>query len=354
MKQKGFKSQALSVFFLFLGLFPTGSSAQDLSVQDVTCYPSSIQAGESVHCQAEIKNIGPSMVLAAQYGWFLSPDTNLSIEDVMISDIQNLNQILYQGDAVTVDIDLSVPPFNDQDSYSYLGVVLDPYSILYDPNPENNSNACQVQIINPPNLVFDTKGDNDLDVTSVTAAIQDNHLLVDLTFARPLDACYGFMALDLDQDPGTGLPDITVPGAEAFLSIVIHEYLSILELTTAVGTRDITSFQVDGNTLRCLIPMDLLGHDVSMDLLWAVDSSPGMSADLDRVPDIGVYSTSTREVVVRRPGNTSIDVIIQDTEADEPEFPDITLVETKVMGDQLWISLVFSHQVDNLGVMPGS
>ena len=69
---------------------------------------------------------------------------------------------------------------------------------------------------------------------------------------------------------------------------------------------------VDGNTLSYTVPLGLLGNDTAMDLFWVVDHMVGPTADFDRAPDVGVFATDTEAVVVRRPGDESIQVMVAD------------------------------------------
>lgn len=92
-------------FFLVFTSWKADASGQDLSVKSVTINVSSIQAGETVHGQAVIENLGPGTALTAQYGWFLSTDPALTSDDVWLGGVQTLNQILYQGESATVEAD---------------------------------------------------------------------------------------------------------------------------------------------------------------------------------------------------------------------------------------------------------
>ncbi len=354
-KAKPMKKGTISWLGLVILLVWSCSSAlaQDLYVQEVSVTPSSVQAGEVVHSQAVIKNLGPGTAYTAQYGWYISTDPEITNKDIALGQVQTLSQVLYPGNAVTVQADLAMPPFNDDSLPSYIGLRLDPEGLMPDTDPNNDWASAQLQISNPAGVHFDTLGDNELDISSVQSLIQGDSLITDITFASPPGSIYGFMALDLDQEPATGLSSLTVPGAEAFLDLVIHEYFSSLELTTASGTRQVGTFQLQGNTLSYTIPVSWLGQGQVMDVFWALDSSPGTSADLDRVPDLGAYATDTGQAVVRRPGNTSISVSIPDPIAGEQEFPDLSHMEAGVQGDQLRVSLRFDHQVENLSLQPG-
>ena len=76
----------------------------------------------------------------------------------------------------------------------------------------------------------------------------------------------------------------------------------------------------------------------------------------DRAPDTGAFATDTDTVVVRHPGDTSIDVDIADPVAgeSEPDFPNVKRLQAKVIGDQLHVILTYNHQVENQGAYPGS
>lgn len=333
--------------------------AQDLYVAWVTATPSSGQAGDSVTLQARIGNGGPGMALAIQLRWYLSVDNVITTEDMALGDVETLYDYLYEGQEITINRQVTLPPFEDAEAPSYLGIILDPYEFLTDGDRSNNTGAAAFTFTGEPpaHSFFDPFGDNYLDVTHVSAGVSGNNLEVAITFREPPPGTAGgFMAIDLDQDPTTGLDGLSLPGAEAVASFLYHEYHSSLSLLTACGTTELYTLSLDGNCLSYSIPLSLLGNNTSMDLFWAVDSNVGMTTDFDRAPDVGVFATDTDVVTVRRPGDTSIQVDLTDpvTGSNEPDFPNVKRLQAEVIGDQLQIVLTYNHQVENLGAYPGN
>ena len=343
------------LFFLKAGF----ANAQDIYVNSVTVTPSEGQAGDTVSLQAIIGNNGPGMALVIQLRWYLSTDDVITTEDMALGDVETLYDYLYEGDEITINRQVTLPPFEDAEAPSYLGLILDPYEFLTDGNRSNNTGAAAFTFTGgpPPHGFFDPPGDNYLDVTHVSACVSNGNLEVAITFHEPPPGTAGgFMAIDLDQDPTTGLNGLGLPGAEAVAGFLYHEYQSSLFLLTASGTTDLYTLSLNGNCLSYSIPVSLLGNDTSMDLFWAVDHSVGATTDFDRAPDVGVFATDTDIVTVRRPGDTSIQVDLADPVAgpNEPEFPNVKRLQAEVIGDQLRIVLTYNHQVENLGAYPGN
>jgi len=348
--------------FILTSLFLLGTGgvmAQDLYVAWVTATPSTGQAGNGVTLQARIGNNGPGMALVIQARWFLSTDSLITLEDMALGDIETLPDYLYAGQEITITKEVTLPPFQDAEPPSYPGLILDPYKFLSDPDSSNNTGTAAFTYTGGPlpHSFFDPPGDNFLDVTHVSAQVMSGNLEVAITFREPPPGTAGgFMTIDLDQDPTTGLDGLSLPGAEAVASFLYHEYQSSLSLRTASGTTMLYTLSLDGNRLSYSIPLSLLENDTSMDIFWAVDSAVGVTTDFDRAPDVGAFATDTNQVVVRRPGDTSINVDISDPVAGpgEPDFPNVKRLQAKVIGDQLQIILTYNHQVENIGAYPGS
>ncbi len=349
------------MIYLLAGLFLIiggSAGAQDLYVSSVTVTPAVGQAGDTATIRATIGNNGPGMALVIQLRWFLSADNLITMEDMALGDVETLYDILYEGQEITIDKEVVLPPFQDGDAPSYLGLMLDPYEFLSDGDRSNNTGATAFTYTGGPlsHSFFDPSGDNYLDVTHISAEISGNDLHVKITFREPPPGTAGgFMAIDLDQNPVTGLDGLSLPGAEAVAGLLYTQALSTLTLHTASGIHDLYTLNTDGNCLSYSIPLSLLNNDTDMDLFWAVDSSIGATSDFDRAPDVGGFATDTDMVIVRRPGDTSIQVDLSDpvTGDNEPDFPNVKRLQAEVVGDQLEIVLTYNHQVENLGAFPG-
>lgn len=350
-------SVTLTILFILGHGIITSALSQDLYVGQVTATPVSGNPGDQVTIQARIGNNGPGTAFAIQLQWFLSEDPSITPDDMALTPVETPSAILYQGQEITLSRQVTIPAFQDVSPPSYLGVIVDPYGLLPDDQRENNSGASPFTITGvPAHGFFDTTGDNYLDITHVSAWIDGANLNVAITFREPpADIINGFMAIDLDQDPTTRMPNSSMVGAEAIVNFLYQEYSPHLNLQTASGTTDLTTIGLDGNVLTYSIPLDLLGNPTSMDLYWAVNCTLQAATDFDRAPDIGVFATDSGNIVVRRPGNNAIHVDIADpvTGAGEPEFPNVRRMEVTVPGDQMEIVLTYDHQVENLQAYPG-
>ena len=337
--------------------FSAEASAQDLYVKWVTVTPNSGAAGDAVTVQARIGNNGPGMAIGVELQWYVSEDSVITAADFALGGYEALYDIIYAGTEITITRNFTMPPFNDPAAPSYIGLVLDPFEFLSDPNRANNTGAAAFTYTgNPPNSFFDPSGDNlIIDIVHVKAVAAGGNLNVAITFREPPTSIFsGLMAIDLDQDPATGAANLTIPGAEAVVDILYQEYAPALTLKTAAGQTALSTLALSGNTLTYSIPLSLLGNDTAMDLFWALDSTAGASADFDRAPDVGAFATDTNQVVVRRPGDATIQVDIQDptTGGSEPEFPNVSRLQAEVIGDQLQIVLTYTHSVEDLQGYP--
>ena len=83
------------------------------------------------------------------------------------------------------------------------------------------------------------------------------------------------MAIDLDQNPLTGLDNLNLPGAEAVAGFLYQEYQSSFYLLNASGTTDRFTLSLNDNQLSYSIPLSLLGNDTNMDLYWVLDNAVG-------------------------------------------------------------------------------
>ena len=116
------------LFFLKTGF----ANAQDIYVNSVTVTPSSGQAGDTVSLQATIGNNGPGMALVIQLRRYLSEDNVITTEDMALGDVETLYDYLYEGQEITINRQVALPPFEDAETPSYLGLILDPYEFLSD------------------------------------------------------------------------------------------------------------------------------------------------------------------------------------------------------------------------------
>ena len=353
------KRRLISLFWIWFFLIQADFVlAQDLYISWVTATPNTGQAEDSVTLQARIGNHGPGTALVIQVQWFLSADGSITTNDMALGDVETLSAYLYQGEEITITKEITAPPFQDLDPPSFLGLIIDPYEYLWDQDRSNNSGAADFTYTGgPPHSFSDPIGDNYLDVTHVKACISGENLEVTITFLQsPPATVSGIMAIDLDQNPLTGLDNLNLPGAEAVVGFLYHEYQSSFYLLTASGTTDLFTLSLNDNQLSYSIPLSLLENDTNMDLYWVVDNAVGAITTFDRAPDTGAFATDTDTVVVRHPGDTSIDIDIADpiAGASEPDFPNVKRLQAKVIGDQLHVILTYNHQVENLGAYPGS
>ena len=113
---------------------------------------------------------------------------------------------------------------------------------------------------------------------------------------------------------------------------------------------------MNGNTLTYSVPLALLNNDTAMDLFWAIDHAVGPTADFDRAPDVGAFATDTETVVVRRPGDATMQVSVADPSPDAggADFPDIQQLDAQVVGDQLHLTLTYAHIVDVMQLPSGN
>ena len=322
------------------------ASAQDLAVEWVTVTPSGGAVGDTVTLQARITNNGPGMVFSFQYKWVLSTDEQIAAADMVVGEIMTANVYLYAGDHTTVSKPITVPAFADPISPSYFGLMIYyPLFPPYDDDPANNTGSAAFTFTgDPPHSFYDTVGDNYLDAVHLTAAVSGGNLEVAVTFSQPPSSTVSIlMGIDLDQDPTTGV-NPSLPGTEAMLSLLYQTFYSDVTLENDSGSHTLAGAVLDGNTLSYSVPLSLLNNDTAIDLFWAIDHAVGPTADFDRAPDVGAYATDTETVIVRRPGDESIQVLVNDPE--ESEFPDIRQLEGRIVGDQLHLTLTYTHRVD--------
>lgn len=332
--------------------FLDSASAEDLAVEWVTVSPSQGEAGDTVNLEGRIANYGPGMVLAVQYRWYLSTDEQITTDDMALGPESTLSNILYAGSTVIVSQPVTVPAFPDPVAPSYFGLIVDPYEYAFDDNRGNNTGSAPFTFVaDPPHSFYDTVGDNDLDAVQLTAVIAGGNLEVALTFMQlPSSTISLLMGIDLDQDPSTSGVTTTLPGTEAMLSLIFESVTSdsVVCLENDSGRHTLADAVLNGNTLTYFIPLFLLNGDTAMDLFWAIDSSVGPTADFDRAPDLGAFATDTEAVVVRRPGDATIQIRVSDSAPGpgNPDFPDIRQLNAQVVGDQLHLNLTYTHSVD--------
>lgn len=201
-----------------------------------------------------------------------------------------------------------------------------------------------------PYSLSDPSGDHPLlDMVNIQALEEDGNLKVNVTFKAPPPTFFvGLMAIDLDQNPSTTAKDLTVAGAEGVVQFTYQEFSGAsLTLTTARGSQKLNNGIVDINTLSYEVPLNLLENDSSMDLFWAFSQVWGTF--FDRAPDVGVFAMDTGSAVVRKPGNNSIQVDIDDpTSSEELAFPNQERLQVKVVGDQLQLILTYAHSVEDI------
>ena len=323
------------------------SWAQDLAVDWVTAAPIEGAAGDSVTLQGRIVNNGPGTAFSIQYQWYLSADAQISTDDMALGDIITSNEYLYADEGTIVSDTITVPAFADPIAPSYFGLMIYYLFPPFDDDPENNTGSAAFTYTgDPPHGFYDTVGDNYLDAIYLSAEIVGTSLEVAVTFSQPPTSSVTLMmGIDLDQDPATTGENSTLPGSEAVLDLAYQELTpGVVTLKTDTGTFNLAGATVDGNTLSYTVPLGLIGNDAAMDLFWVVDHMVEPTADFDRAPDAGVYATDTEAVVVRRPGDESIQVMV--TDPAEGNFPDIRQLEGRVAGDQLQLTLTYAHSVD--------
>ncbi len=332
--------------------FPISAASQDLYADWVTVTPTEGQVGDNVTLQAHIGNNGPGTVFYIQVQWFLSDDSQITTDDMALGGIETFFNYLYKEDTVTITKEIVLPAFTDPAPPSYLGLIIDPAQGLSDDNRSNNAGSTAFTYTAPPPGFSDPAGDNYLDVTHIAVQATGGNLAVTITFREPPSSTVsGLMAIDLDQDPATGLVDSSLPGAEAIVGFLYQEFSKSLSLVTASGTIDLYTLSLNGNELFYTIPLSLLGNDSTLDTYWAIDHAVGPTTDFDRAPDVGAFAVDTDEVVIRRPGDTAINIHMDDPVfgVDEPDFPNVKRMQGRVVGDQLEIILTYDHQVENLG-----
>ena len=335
------------------GIFTAGfflpAAAQDLAVDWLTATPSTGQAGDTVTLEGRITNYGPGMALAVQYRWYLSTDAQITAEDMALGPEEVLPEILYDGGGTTVSKKVTVPAFPDPVAPSYFGLIVDPYEFASDPNRTNNAGSAAFTFTaDPPHGFYDTMGDNYLDAVHLSAAVNGGNLEVAVTFSQPPSSTVSLlMGIDLDQDPLTSSANTTLPGTEAMVSLVYEKLTadSVVSLVTGSGSFSLPDAVLAGNTLTYSVPLSLIGTDTAMDLFWAIDHAVGPTADFDRAPDVGVYATDAEAVVVRRPGDASIQVSVAEGPGGDV-FPDIRQLDAQVVGDQLHLTLTYAHSVE--------
>ena len=334
-------------------VFPLASQtfAEDLAVEWITVTPSEGEAGDPVSLQARITNLSGTAYFI-QYGWYLSMDIEITTDDMAVGEIITLYDSLYAGESITFSDSITLPAFSDPDAPSYFGLIIDPLNVSFDSNPNNNTGSASFTFTgDPPHSFADTVGDNYLDVTFISAAVSGDNLNIGITFASPPSSMANLiMGMDLDQNPLTTGSNTTLPGTEAMLSLAFEKLTSesVITLQTDTGTYDLPDAVLTGNTLSYSVPISLVGSDPAMDLFWAVDHAAGPTSDFDRAPDEGVFAVDLEAVVIRRPGDPTIQVSVTDPTAPqgEDEFPDIRQMDVQVAGDQLHLTLTFEHGVD--------
>ena len=329
--------------------FVLSAAAQDLVLEWATVEPSEGVAGDTATLMARIGNNGPGMALSIQYQWLLSPDEAITLDDCAVTPVLTFNGYLYAGQSDTISDVITIPSFLDPTAPSYFGIVLvDPLGLLYGNNPANDIGTTPFTFTgDPPHGFYDTVGDNYLDAVHVSAAIAGANLNVTVTFSEPVQTTVSLlMGIDLDQDPATTGNRTPLCGREAMLSLVYSDVASesVVTLVTDAGDTTLPDAVAEDNTLTYAVPLSLLGGDTAMDLSWAIDHVLGPTADFDRAPDVGAYATDTETVVVRRPGDETIQVRV--TDPVEGDYPDIQQMDGKVVGDQLQLSLTYAHGVD--------
>ena len=318
---------ALLASSVFMAGFFIPAAAQDLAVEWVTVTPSEGQAGDSVTLEGRIANYGPGMALAVQYRWYLSTDAQITVDDMALGPEGTLYEILYEGSGTIVSQPVTVPAFPDPTAPSYFGLIVDPYEFAFDPDRTNNAGSTAFTFTaDPPHGFYDTVGDNYLDAVHLSAAVDGGNLEVTVTFSQPpISTITLLMGIDLDQDPLTSGANTTLPGTEAMVSLVYEKLtaVSVVTLVTGSGSISLPDAVLVGNTLTYNVPLTLIGDDTAMDLFWTIDQAVGPTADFDRAPDTGAFATDTERVVVRRPGDATIQVSVADPSPDPggAEFP---------------------------------
>lgn len=142
-----------------------------------------------------------------------------------------------------------------------------------------------------PTLIEDPLGDTleDVDIVEVRARLTAQFLEVEFEFADPVNPANtgGYLSLDTDQDPTTGLPpsfgetgqDI---GVELELSLFLLESGVVELLDPAVGVGDPYPAEVDGTVVRTVIPAEALGSPGGIDVSGVVGNA---SAPTDWFPN---------------------------------------------------------------------
>jgi len=352
---------AAAVWGVLLSGIPHPAVAEDLAVDWVTATPDQGQAGDAVTLKGRIVNFGPGHNYALQYQWYLSADEEITTDDMALGSVGTLYNILYAGSGTTVTLAVTVPAFPDPISPSYFGLMIYyPLFPPFDDDPNNNTGSAAFTFTtDPPHGFYDTVGDNYLDAVHLSAVVTGGNLKVAVTFSRPPASTISLlMGIDLDQDPSTTGPNTTLAGTEAMVSLVYEKLTaeSVVNLVNDDGSYTLADALLAGNTLTYFIPPALLGNDPAMDLFWAIDHAVGPTADFDRAPDVGAFSTDTEAVGVRRPGDATIQAVVADQSPDpgEADFPDIQQLEARVVGDQLQLTLTYAHSVDVTNLPLGS
>ena len=86
----------------------------------------------------------------------MSPeDSVITAADFALGGYEALYDIIYAGTEITITRNFTMPPFNDSAAPSYIGLVLDPFELLSDPNRTNNTGAAAFTYTgNPPQLLL--------------------------------------------------------------------------------------------------------------------------------------------------------------------------------------------------------
>ncbi len=341
------------IWVSLLAFLPCRVLAADLAVDWVTVAPTEGEAGDAVTLQAKIVNNGPDTAYSIQVQWYLSADELISTDDMAVGSVMTLNEYLYAGDSTIVTDPITVPAFADPMAPSYFGLMIYyPLFPPYDDDPDNNTGSAAFTFIgDPPHSFYDTVGDNYLDAVHLSATVSNGNLAVAITFSEPPASTISLlMGIDLDQDSVTTGLNTTMPGTEAMLSLVYENLTaeSVVSMENETGSHTLAGAVLNGNTLTYSVPLSLLNNDSAMDLFWAIDHAVGPTADFDRAPDVGAYSTDSEAVVVRLPGDATIQVSVADPSPDPggADFPDIQQLDARVVGDQLHLALTYAHSVD--------
>jgi hypothetical protein len=341
----------VTICLLFSGLppFENTAAAQDLAVEWANVDPSEGLAGDTVTLQASIKNNGPGMALAIQYQWVLSTDAEITLNDSAVTPVMTSYDYLYAGEHSTFSDVITIPSFWDPVAPSYFGIVIvDELGLLFDNDPTNDIGSTPFTFTgDPPHGFYDTVGDNYLDAIHLAAGIAGGSLNVTISFSEPVQTTVNLiMGIDLDQNPTTTGNNTSLPGTEAMVSLTYESMTaeSVVTLQTDSGDTELPDAVAEGSSLSYSVPLYLLSGDAAMDLFWAIDHKQGPTADFDRAPDIGAYATDTETVVVRRPGDPTIQVAVADPV--EGNYPDILQLDGSVAGDQLQLTLTYAHSVE--------